>query len=482
MDDEQPDELKKLYDDFVDALRKGADMSSFSKDDLLDIYDYSRGIPDDYVGLEALLAGIRYFPRSRDMRKRIALYMHDLGQDDLAERAAERLPDSSVIRLCNRIADLDTLPDDNARYQALFAGVPKQSLEDGDILYIVDMLNSGGQAPLVEKFSKEIAELSQYPTTVYHELYRNALDARDYQRALGYAVRLTEMEPFNLRFWIDLANLQNNALGDPHSALETIEYALAIDPDSTEALLSRANALYNTDVDASRAIVSDLMKKDPDDAPTIYFFAHLEFHDGHQDKALALMRKYRSLVAEPDRDYFDTIFTYVTDEIPRDIHGDFMKFVSHCTSEMLVQWCADLSYNKLYGGVVELAATGLINMVDDTLLLMVCEAYFHLNRYDDVMQLIMEQRCQSDDPTDLPLHLFYAYSLALIVKGENARFASLGVIALDKHGNDAMSPEMPVASRLMCEASKAHLVRLLHYVYGSGPAEISADDINLFIR
>lgn len=97
MDDEQPDELKKLYDDFVDALRKGADMSSFSKDDLLDIYDYSRGIPDDYVGLEALLAGIRYFPRSRDMRKRIALYMHDLGQDDLAERAAERLPDRKSV-------------------------------------------------------------------------------------------------------------------------------------------------------------------------------------------------------------------------------------------------------------------------------------------------------------------------------------------------------------------------------------------------
>lgn len=480
MDEEQPDELKKLYDEFVDALSKGADMSSFSKDDLLDIYDYSRGIPDDYVGLEALLAGIRYFPRSRDMRKRVALYMHDLGQDDLAERAAERLPGSSVIRLCNRIADLGALPDDNARFQAMFAGVPKQSLEDGDLLYIIDMLNSGGQSALVEKYSKEIAGLCQYPTTIYHELYRNALDARDYQNALGYAVRLTEMEPFNLRFWIDLANLQNGPLGEPQSALETIEYALAIDPDSTEALLSRANALNNIDVDASRAIVSDLMKKNPDDASTIYFFAHLEFHDGHHDNALALMRKYRSLVSEPDRDYFDTIFTYVTGEIPRDIHRDFIKFVSRCTPEMLVQWTADLSYNKIYGGVAELVATGLINMVDDTVLLMVCEAYFHLERYDDFLQLIMQQRCQSDDPSDLPLHFFYAYSLGLIVKGDNQRFANLGVIALNKHGDDAMSPEMTPASRLMCEASKAHLVRLLDYVHGVG--SISVDDMNLFFR
>lgn len=480
MDEEQPDELKKLYDDFVDALRRGADMSAFSKDDLLDIYDYSRGIPDDYVGLEALLVGMRFYPRSRDMRKRIALYMHDLGQDDLAERAAERLPDSSVIRLCNRITGLEALPDDRARFEALFSGVSKNSLEDGDLLYIIDMLNAGGHSGLVEKYCKEIATLCQYPTTVYHELYRIALDSRDYQRALDYAVRLTEMEPFNLRFWIDLANLQNTTLGDPQASLETIEYALAIDPDSTEAMLSKANALYNIDIEASRGIIHKLMEKNPEDASTLYFYAHLEFLSGHEENAVEVLRRYRTLVVEPDRDYFDTIFTYGTGVLPADIRQDLVKFVSRSSADGIAQWCADLFFNKVYGGVIELVSTGLVNLGDDSLLLMVCEAYFRRQSYDELMQLVMRQRCQSDDPSDLPLHFFYVYLLGLIVIGQEDKIEILVGEALRKHGDDAVSADLSPASRLMCEASKAHIVRILEYVRGAGA--INADDINLFLR
>lgn len=481
MDGQQPDdEMKTLYDDFVDALKRGADLSRFSKDDLLDIYDYSRGIPEDFVALEALLCGVGRYPRSRDFRKRLALYMHDLGQDDLAERAADRLPDSSVIRLCNTIGSLSQLPDDRARFETLFGGVQKGSLEDGDMLYIIDMLESGGLLRLVYDFDKELSELCQYPTTVYHELYRISIDAHDYETAHRYGVRLTEMEPFNIRFWVELANLQSNYLFDYEGALETIEYALAIDPDSADALLSKANVLFASDPAAARSMVESLLRRQPDDLSTIYFLAHMEFKDGNTEAALSLMRTYLSRTPDPDKDFFDTLFAYNQTPLADDFRDALTRFARQSTAIALREWCEGLYYNKVYGGVVEVVSTGKVYMADDAIALMACEAYYGIGLYRELIDFILANKGLAGNPLSLDLPYALIYAVVKVAMGDADGLRDYVDQIIASHDSVLLVRDTGVYSRLIGDGAMKGLLRLSKYLHGD--ESVSFADINPFVN
>ena len=56
--------IKELYRSFVEAVERDGDLSSFSEDDLIDIFDYVTGIPDDFIAGESLRVGERLYPDS----------------------------------------------------------------------------------------------------------------------------------------------------------------------------------------------------------------------------------------------------------------------------------------------------------------------------------------------------------------------------------------------------------------------------------
>lgn len=471
--EQQPDEMKTLYDDFVGALNGGADLSRFSKDDLLDVYDYSRSVPDDYVALEALMCGSRLYPRSRDLRKRLALYMHDLGRDDVARRISARLPESSVIRRCADIDSLDLLAGDKERFHALFNGVVPGSLEDGDILYIIDVLEDNGYISMLYDFTEELSKLCQYPTTVYHELYHTYLENRDYDKALALGTKLTELEPFNIRFWVELANLQSNYLYDYGAALETIEYALAIEPDSTEALLSKANALYSVNFDEAMQLAVEIDRKNPDNPPVIYFLAHLAFQKGDNERGLKLMHDYLDLVPNPDKDFFDTLFAYNQLPLPPEFKKALRTLLTLGPETNIDSWCTDLLLSKAYGGIIEIIDSGVVTSMSEELLLMVAEAYYRLELYDTLADFILGRCCYGNNQFGLDATYALIYAMARFAAGKTQGLADYVDAVVDNFDKSLNEADPRAVLTLMHEASLSRLKELSKFLHGDKSVEFN---------
>ncbi|MCF0213807.1 MAG: hypothetical protein HUK13_07615, partial [Muribaculaceae bacterium] len=100
------DSVQHLYEEFLDYLKNGS-KTTFSEDDLLDVYDYATDIGDEYVRLEVLFFAARHRPNSLAFKMRRAWYYYDKGCPDGAANVlggTEILPPSAGKR--SRLEDL----------------------------------------------------------------------------------------------------------------------------------------------------------------------------------------------------------------------------------------------------------------------------------------------------------------------------------------------------------------------------------------
>ncbi|KAK0575783.1 hypothetical protein LWI29_006954 [Acer saccharum] len=96
-----------------------------------------------------------------------------------------------------------------------------------------------------EALGKWEAALNLMPeNAVLHEQKAQVLlEVGDAWNALKAAIRATELEPSWAEAWITLGRAQLN-FGEPDSAMESFDKALAIKPDSEEARYDRQTALH----------------------------------------------------------------------------------------------------------------------------------------------------------------------------------------------------------------------------------------------
>lgn len=427
MDDELnfgADDLRQLYDEFVAALTARDDLSRFSREDLLDIFDYTRNIPDDYIGLEVLLVGQRLYPNSKELRKRLVLFLHDIDQDFIAEKISEGLPNHSLARVSEAIKQFANIADDDEKFKLLFSNIKPSSLEDGDVLYLFDLLRQEGYTEFAIEYAPQIAKFCQYPSTIFHEIYGVYIDRQEYDRAKDVSLKLTEIEPFNVEYWIEQANLQVNFLSDVEGALETIEYALAIDPHSKGARLSKINALCSVDTEKACREAEKFIEENGDEPISHFLLGHLELDKGNRDRALELLKRYILLGGAGDKDFFNSLFMRV-DIADTPWLIDLLVELSESNPTIdMSEWLRQMFANRCYAAVIVLY--GVMNQAtrvyvsSPEIIMMVVESLMSLKRYSEVKPFLLTA-FSVDNINALPPLGAYVYFVAELSQGVNEK-------------------------------------------------------------
>lgn len=395
MSQPQPDnEMASLYERFVKDLAEGSDLSAYSEDDLLDIYDYTRSIPDDYTALEVLIAGMRMYPSSTDMAKRKVLYFHDFEQDAAVMASAEALPADSLVR---NIAHFKVkLPADAAEAKArllrMTARVPDRSIEDGDLYFLIETFNDLEYIDCLSDESEMLGRKCAYPITLEQELYKIYTEKGDVERALRHCHALTTLQPFEYQWWEELANAYINLTDDRAAALEAVEYALALAPDNLDILTLKATVLAPAAQQEAAEICKEVLRRDPDFKAALFINAYLQYQMGDHTGANSSLEGYARLCEEPlDRGFFDLIFESTKEELSDEFYAMLNRRVTLTDASELYLWAISLSDNGLLAGAHAVLESALkLHKFDNHTLgvRLLAEVYYRREKYVHVIELL----------------------------------------------------------------------------------------------
>lgn len=297
------DRRRELYKRFYDSVgradsdRGDAGEAYFDEDDIIEIYDYANDINDDFIKLEALFYGARMFPRSEDLRTRRDYLYYYLGNDEAVRLLLERRSHQNTL---SRLLALRTRSD---RHEPTHDDLEKildnaAELDDEEVIQFVNEAstpeNVGWLFDNVDKIRKKCG----YLPTLYYELAGAAEDNNDYQRAIAMAEELTMLEPFNIEHWELLAEVQQ-ADSRYAESLTSLDYALAIDPQSARSRILKATAHFNLGHDPEEAIglLESVADSDRFDASALQTLVIMLTNERRTDEAVAQLEKY--LAAHP---------------------------------------------------------------------------------------------------------------------------------------------------------------------------------------
>ncbi len=250
-------ERLKLYERFKKSLASGADAEAefFDADDLIIVIDQAVDLDDQYVEIEAIMRGYRFFPDNEELRSRRAFLYYDLNLDQGVEDIQQTLPAGSAM---TKILNLRQKADQQTEQSVIkvldsIAQSPEK-LDDETIIQLVDCAGACNCYAWLKENEKRLRKKTDYLPTLLYELFIVADLHHDRDYGIKLLEELTELEPFNVDFWNALAQIQVNVADGPspnepdfYGALATLEYALAIEPDNIQALTLKASILIEID-------------------------------------------------------------------------------------------------------------------------------------------------------------------------------------------------------------------------------------------
>lgn len=413
MDHDPADEMSALYRSFCQAVSDGNGLDDFSKDDLIDIYDFTRSIPDDYIANEAIAVGLRRYPGSKDILKRKGLFFHDLGQDNVCEIILLGLPERAFTRSMAAMKNEIVVMGNDPMFKEALEIYTPGSVEDGDLLYMVDIFDAIDRLDIISENADALSRISQYPSTIFQELYVLLYEKGEFEKARYFGHRLTEVDPFNLSAWIELAYLYLTQFSDPESAIECSEYALAIDPADIGAKMIRALSVYEKNPDETKRIVREVLQQNPDEPRALYVEACVSFHEGRQSQGVELsMRACRGFGVGQRREALDLLLRSLRFPLSPDQRALLEEFVKEDSDLNISRWVRELVGHRSYHGAYELAMLSIkLRRFTPTSLEEVSalvESMYRLKLYDEIVNFISNEVAALMD-----LHPFYALIFAV---------------------------------------------------------------------
>lgn len=470
-DDSAADDLLSLYQSFSHAVVNGKDLSEFSKDDLLDIYDYTRGIPDDFLANEAVIAGLRRFPKSKDFIKRKALLFYDLGQEEVCFTTLMSLPERMFVRAVasvrHEIEKFNASPDLCKVLEEYKPG----SVEDGDILFLSDIFEDIGRVDVLEQCAETISKISQFPTTIFRCLYNISIENGEAGKAEKYARRLTEIDPFNSSTWVDLGNFYLTKLENLAGAIEAVEYALAIDPENVPAKMIKAFALYEADPQKARQLTQEVLSKNPSDARALYVSACMDFNEKREseavDKIISSLAEFNSVQS---RDAVDLMLRSITGPLSDSAAQVLEETLRDDKGLNIATWMRDLLGNRSFRGAYELLMAGIrshrFSSHDPENASVISEVLYRNGSYKD-LEFFISQDQPFENLKDLTPFYALIYSLSLFrqgMTGETKRWIEYYLSVLAREPESIRSSLVEI--NMVNEAALRRLDRLHHFIDG----------------
>lgn len=300
---EKPDnERLALYQRFKESLAKGetADADYFDADDLIVIIDQAVDLNDEYVEIEALMRGYRYFPDNEELRSRKAFLFYELNLDDGVDNMRQQMPEDSPMSKILMLRRMDGTVDPQSVEPVLdsIAGTPGK-LDDETIIQLVDCASACECYDWLKNNEPKLRKKTDYLPTLLYELFIVADMRHDRDYCIKLLEELTELEPFNVDFWNALAQVLVNIGDDPEpnepdfeGALSTLEYALAIDSVNPAALTLKASILIELDRPAEAVETLSGFENDMKSPSMADIYIRAVYLTGQIDKATTLIGKY----------------------------------------------------------------------------------------------------------------------------------------------------------------------------------------------
>lgn len=245
--DDYSAENQELLERFEKALQAGKDSGDwFDEDELLTIFDYAGDNGNDYIRAEALMWAARYFPDSEPLRERRAVFYADLIGDDAVRRftANSAAADGGQPSLLTTIVAARADQRDPAKARRVIADIVDSytDIDDEEIIQLVGYAGETGNLDWMVKNLDALKKKVIYKPALLYEIAAEAIDAGDYGTALPLLDDLVNEMPYNEEYWALMAEAQMN-LEQPDKALESIDMALAINPDSKTSIATKAMLL-----------------------------------------------------------------------------------------------------------------------------------------------------------------------------------------------------------------------------------------------
>ncbi len=256
--------LEELYKKYLSTpvnLRS----QKFDDEDLLGIYDYAGDIADLTTQTEILALAHELYPDDEDFLIRRAYHRLDNSLTEEVEYIAKRLPDDSLHRfiLLMRLNNDETPEAWNSLCKGLMKA-SRKSLDDELIIRVFEIIKTESQLDWMLDNQKVIEERCLYKDTFLYELAICTNDFRRPRKALSIAKKLTELDPFESKFWYLQASIEGYGLSDIASADRDASYALALAPEFelAQILLAYLALLGKKEFERGFGLVDEVLKAD----------------------------------------------------------------------------------------------------------------------------------------------------------------------------------------------------------------------------
>lgn len=302
---EKPDnERLALYNRFKSSLAPhSGDEEFFDADDLVIIIDQAVDLNDEYVEIEAIMRGYRFFPDNEELKARRAFLYYDLNLDEGVDNMRADMSAESPLTEILTMRRMEETAD-RATFLRMLNGIVDAPglLDDETIIQLVDCASACGCYDWLKTNEKKLRTKTDYLPTLLYELFIVADMQHDREYSLKLLDELTELEPFNIDFWNALAQLQAmpetdsdgniTAEADLEASLTATDYALAIDSENIQALTLKASILLQQgNAAGSVAILEPLAGKMPDPAGCGIYVRAL-YETGRIDEAMNRIVSY----------------------------------------------------------------------------------------------------------------------------------------------------------------------------------------------
>ena len=185
-----------------------------------------------------------------------------------------------------------------------FKTVPPDEYQD----YVLDVADLYQDWGLSDKAMEWLSRSKPENTPDFKELMaRTLFGLGKYKDSAKLFNELIDTDPYQKRYWNALASAQFMS-EDYSEAIQSSEYAIAIDPNDAEGLISKANALYRlSNYEEALKYYQRYSELLPDDDYSWLHQGTCQINLGHNEQALELLQKALDVAAD-DSPYLADIY------------------------------------------------------------------------------------------------------------------------------------------------------------------------------
>lgn len=386
---------EELYQAFKAALSQPLSERYFDEDVLVDVYDYAGDLSDDYIQLEVLFCGARFYPDSVPLAERRALLYLDTTDDESGERtdAAKRfIEDNSSLNtplMSIASAQVNGLKNPESGLDFLLSQI--ETLDDEETIRFIELASQLDCNEWLTRNYDKLASKCDNKLLLNYELAQEADNRGDNEELVRLADMLIEAEPFTVGYWILLLRGQAR-LNMQQEARTTFDYAKALATDNPQALLALAEVVYTYAqyllpeiVDA----IGELATKYPDEFVYTDCYCALLSAVGRTNIAITTLKRYldtrpgdTAAVRQLLLCSADNVDEYLARYYAKVAQGEQTGFLDEENfADALLMRGAYVSIDAM------LKASSKIRPIDSRTFATWFEAKFAMGKYDEIVEL-----------------------------------------------------------------------------------------------